>query len=246
MKTKKLKITTLLALAIVFSPVLKAEEPIEILRKMDKVLYGPDDQVSTVRMILTDRNGNERVREANIWQKGSDKRLFQFTAPAAEAGIAFLSLPDDVMYIYMPAFGRERRIASHVKNQGFAGTDFTYEDLEAKEYAETYSPNLLEETEESYILELTPLPTYRSDYSKLIVTINKKHYFAQTMEAYDRGNNKAKSSVYIWKQKDGFWYSYEIHATDLKRNHSTRMIMTDVDFNSEIDDEIFTVRNLTR
>lgn len=246
MKAYKLIITTVTVLLVIMPTVLKAEDPVSILKKMDKVLYGPADQTSTVKMILTDRNGNERIREANIWQKGSDKRLFLFTAPAAEAGIAFLSLPDDVMYIYMPAFGRERRIASHVKNQGFAGTDFTYEDLEAKEYAKSYSPELLEEKEDRYILKLTPLPSYRSDYSKLIVTINKEHYYPLTMEAYDRGNNKVKSSVYTWKQKDGFWYSYEIHATDLKRNHSTRMIMTDVEFNTNIDEQTFTVRNLTR
>ena len=246
MNTQKFIITGMMMVLMISPLGSKAEEPASILKKMDKVLYGSDDQTSTVKMILTDRGGNERIREANIWQKGSDKRLFRFTAPAAEAGIAFLSLPGDVMYIYMPAFGRERRIASHVKNQGFAGTDFTYEDLEAKEYTKTYSPKLLEEKDGKYILELTPLPTYRSDYSKLIVSINKEHYYPQTMEAYDRGNNKVKSSVYTWKQKDGFWYSYEIHATDLKRNHSTRMIMTDVDFNSEIDDQIFTVRNLTR
>lgn len=246
MKAYKLIITTLAALMLIQPCLLKADEATDILKKMDKVLYGPDDQTSTVKMILTDRNGNERIREANIWQKGSEKRLFRFTVPAAEAGIAFLSLPGDVMYIYMPAFGRERRIASHVKNQGFAGTDFTYEDLEAKEYAKTYSPKLLEEKEDRYILELTPLPSYRSDYSRLIVAIHKEHFYPLTMEAYDRGNNKVKSSVYTWKQKDGFWYSYEIHATDLKRNHSTRMIMTDVEFNTGIDDHIFTVRNLTR
>ncbi len=246
MKNQNIIIAALIALMMILSSVLKAEEPLSIIKKMDKVLYGPSNQISTVKMILTDRNGNERIREANIWQKGSDKRLFRFTAPAAESGIAFLSLPDDVMYIYMPAFGRERRIASHVKNQGFAGTDFTYEDLEAKEYAKTYSPKLLEVKDGKYIMELTPLPTYRSDYSKLIVTINKEHHYPETMEAYDRGNNKVKSSVYTWKQKDGFWYSYEIHATDLKRDHSTRMIMTAVVFDTDIDDQIFTVRNLTR
>lgn len=246
MKSYKTIITTVIILLTILSTVVKAEEPIDILKKMDKVIYGPSDQTNTVRMILTDKNGNERIREATIWQKGSDKRLFRFITPASEAGIAFLSLPGDVMYLYMPAFGRERRIASHVKNQGFAGTDFTYEDLEAKEYANTYSPILLEEKNGMYMLELTPLPTYRSDYSKLIVSVNKANYYPQTMEAYDRGNNKVKSSVYTWKQKDGYWYAYEIHATDLKRNHSTRMIMTAVEFNKKIDDQIFTVRNLTQ
>jgi len=57
--------------------------------------------------------------------------MFRFTAPASQAGIAFLSLPNDVMYMYLPAFGKERRIASSAKNQNFAGTDFSYDDMES-------------------------------------------------------------------------------------------------------------------
>jgi hypothetical protein len=69
-------------------------------------------------------------------RKDRTNGCFALPSPASEAGIAFLSLPDDLMYLYMPAFGRERRIASHVKNQSFAGTDFSYEDMEAREYAQ--------------------------------------------------------------------------------------------------------------
>ena len=49
------------------------------------------------KIVITDKTGNEKTREANIIQKGNDKRIFRFTAPSSQAGIAFLSLPDDVM-----------------------------------------------------------------------------------------------------------------------------------------------------
>jgi outer membrane lipoprotein-sorting protein len=244
MKTNNLKPVLLIILLAGIVLEMKAGDPLAIIQKMDRVIYAGEDQTNTLRMILTDRNGNERVREARVWQKGTDKRLFRFTAPAAEAGIAFLSLPDDVMYIYMPAFGRERRIASHVKNQSFAGTDFTYEDLEPKEYAKTYTPQLIDETENKYILELTPLPSYRSDYSKLIVEVSKDNYSPHKMDVYDKGGNLAKTAVYQWGEKDGLLYAKEIFMRDVKRNHSTRMEMTNVEFNKGLDEQIFTVRNL--
>jgi len=222
-----------------------AQDTSSILKKMDQVLFQPKDQTSSVRMVLTDRNGNERVREAAIWQKGSDKRLFRFTKPAAEAGIAFLSLPNDLMYLYMPAFGRERRIASHVKNQSFAGTDFSYEDMEAREYASYYTGKILREEGNNYILELTPQASARSDYSKMIVAVNKQHYTPQRSEAYDRGGNLAKTAVYTWERQGNYWFPKEIFMKDEKRGSTTRMIMSDVKFDTNLSDQIFTVRNLT-
>ncbi len=223
-----------------------AEDAGSILKKMDAVLFAGEDQTSSIRMILTDKGGNERVREAQVWQKGANKRLFRFTAPAAEAGIAFLSLPDDVMYLYMPAYGRERRIASHVKNQSFAGTDFSYEDLESEKYVKRFTPELLDETDETYILELTPLPDMRSDYSKIIAHIHKKHHYPLKMESFDRGGQPFKVAEYTFKKKGDYWYTAEIKMTNLRRNHSTRMIFEEVAFDTGIDDSVFSVRNLTR
>lgn len=223
-----------------------AEDAGSILKKMDAVLFAGEDQTSSIRMILTDKGGNERVREAQVWQKGANKRLFRFTAPAAEAGIAFLSLPDDVMYLYMPAYGRERRIASHVKNQSFAGTDFSYEDLESEKYVKRFTPGLLDETDETYILELTPLPDMRSDYSKIIAHIHKKHHYPLKMESFDRGGQPFKVAEYTFKKKGDYWYTAEIKMTNLRRNHSTRMIFEEVAFDTGIDDSVFSVRNLTR
>jgi outer membrane lipoprotein-sorting protein len=232
--------------AYLFTAQLAAQDASAILNKLDDVVYSSEDQASKVTLVLSDRNNNERTREAEVWQKGTDKRLFRFTAPAAEAGIAFLSLPDDVMYLYMPAFGRERRIASHVKNQSFAGTDFSYEDLESTRYAEKYEPVLIEETSEYFILELTPLPDVRSDYSKVIAYVNKDHYYPEKMESYDRGGQKTKIADYTFEKKDDYWYIKEIYMQDLKRDHSTRMTFTGVVFDTGLDEGIFTVRNLTR
>jgi len=225
---------------------LQANDAAGILKRMDEVLFAGQDQKSLITMELTDRHGNQRTRQARVWQKGDDKRLFRFTAPAAEAGIAFLSLPDEVMYIYMPAYGRERRIASHVRNQRFAGTDFTYEDLEASRYSERFSAELTGEDEETYQLSLTPLPGVRSEYSRIIARINKTHGYPETMESYDRGGQKHKIARYAFEHSGDYWYTAEIEMTDLKRDHKTRMVFHEVVFDSGIDNEVFTVRNLTR
>ena len=133
-----------------------AQDARTLLNNMDKVLYAPKDMTGTNRIILIDQNGREEVREADVKQKGNDKRIMRFTSPASQAGIAVLALPDDVMYMYLPAFGRERRISSSVKNQNFAGTDFSYDDMEPIPYADKYDVKLAGTDATTYALELTP------------------------------------------------------------------------------------------
>ena len=245
MKKSQLLLFLLFAGIFLSSGTLTALTPTEILRRMDEVMFQPDDQTSNARMVMVDRNGNERVREATIWQKGGEKRLFRFTSPASEAGIAFLSLPNDLMYLYLPAFGRERRIAAHLKNQNFAGTDFTYEDLEVRKYAETFSGTILRQEGNLIVMELRPLPGITSDYSRTVVTLNRSNFLPEKTEAYDRGGNLVKSATHTWARQGEFWFPQEIHMRDLRRGSSTRMIMRNVRFNTNLSDQIFTVRNLT-
>lgn len=219
-----------------------AQDAKTILDKMDKVLYAPEDLTGTHTIVLIDKNGKQETREATIMQKGNDKRLMRFTAPASQAGISVLALPNDVMYLYLPAFGRERRISSSVKNQQFAGTDFTYDDMEPIPYADKYTPEVIKTEGDVFVLKLTPKG--RSDYSKIIVHINKTDHYPEFMEYYDRGNTKIKEARYSFKKVGNYWNAEEIEMTNLQKNHKTRMQMSDVKYDTGLSEDEFTVRKL--
>ncbi len=219
-----------------------AQDVNTILKNMDNVLYAPNDLTGTNKIILIDKNGKQEIREATIKQKGTDKRIIRFTLPASQAGISVLSLPNDIMYLYLPAFGKERRISASVKNQNFAGTDFSYDDMESKPYAEKYTAKLIKTEENVFVLEL--IPKGRSDYSKLIVHINKANYYPELIEYYDMGRTKIKVAEYTFKKVVKYWNATEIEMTDLKKNHKTKMQMSDVKYDTGLSDEEFTVRKL--
>ncbi|HCC85088.1 MAG: hypothetical protein XD81_0451 [Bacteroidetes bacterium 38_7] len=219
-----------------------AQDATTILKKMDDVMYSSKDMTGKNTIILIDRNGKEEIREAIIQQKGNDKRMFRFTSPASQAGIAVLSLPNDVMYLYLPAFGRERRIASSAKNQNFAGTDFSYDDMESVPFSVKYTPKLLKNEANVFVLELTPKG--RSDYSKIVVHVNKTNYYPELMEYYDKGNTKVKEAKYTFKKIGNYWNAAEIEMSDLKKNHKTKMQMSDVKYDTGLTDDDFTVRKL--
>ncbi|MBN2519673.1 MAG: outer membrane lipoprotein-sorting protein [Bacteroidales bacterium] len=220
----------------------QAQDANTILKNMDNVLYAPKDLTGINKLILIDKNGKEESREATIKQKGTDKRIMRFTSPASQAGIAVLALPNDVMYLYLPAFGKERRISASVKNQNFAGTDFSYDDMEPKPYLDKYTPKLIKTEGNVFVVELTPKGP--SDYLKIIAHINKTNYYPELMEYYDRGNTKIKVAKYTFKKIGNYWNATEIEMTDLKKNHKTKMQMSDVQYDTGLSDEEFTIRKL--
>ncbi len=113
----KTKILTLLSLVFFLIPAMtSAQTATEILAKVDATASAPEDITEKLIIQLIDKNGRKQTRKAVMWQKGNEKRLFRFIEPASYKGIGILSLPGDVMYLYMPAYGKERRIASSVKN----------------------------------------------------------------------------------------------------------------------------------
>jgi outer membrane lipoprotein-sorting protein len=242
---KKLKFQTAAMTVIFVAGTLfsaNAQDATTILKKMDNVMYSPKDQSGKNKIILIDKAGKQEIREATIQQKGTAQRMFRFMAPASQAGIAVLSLPNDVMYLYLPAFGKERRIATSAKNQNFAGTDFSYDDMESKPYSDKYTPKLLKTEGNVFVLELTPKG--QSDYSKLIVNINKTNYYPESMEYYDKGNTKIKDAKYTFKKVGNYWNASEIEMTDLKKNHKTKMQMSDVKYDTGLSDDDFSVRKL--
>jgi outer membrane lipoprotein-sorting protein len=219
-----------------------AQDAVSILKKMDDVMFSSRDMTGKMKVVMIDKNGKQETREATIQQKGTDKRMFRFTSPASQAGIAILSLPDDIMYLYLPAFGKERRIASSAKNQNFAGTDFSYDDMESKSYSEKYAPKLLKAESAVFTIEMTPKG--QSDYSRIITNINKTNFYPESMEYYDKGNNKIKTAKYTFKKVGNYWNSSEVEMTNLKTNRKTKMQMSDVRYDAGLTDNDFTVRKL--
>jgi outer membrane lipoprotein-sorting protein len=219
----------------------------QILEKVDNVINAPTDQDLTIKLILIDKKGKEKMREMSMLQKGSDKRMVKFLSPADQRGIAFLSLSNDIMYLYLPAFKKVRRIASHVKNTKFAGTDFTYEDMEAIRYSEKYVPELLKKEENHFVLQLIPREGVKTDYSKLIMWVRMDNFYPTKIEHYGKGEKLYKIMIREKLEKvNGYWISRESEMEDLKAEHKTKMIIVDVKFDSGLSDDKFTKRYLSR
>ncbi len=239
---------------------------LEILKKSDNVANAPKDQEIIMEMILIDKKGKEKKREAKMLQKGSEKRMIKFLSPADVKGLSFLDLPNDMMYLYLPAFKKIRRIASHVKNTSFAGTDFTYDDMASINYADEWVPGLLTESKkeivsvsaekekeleskkcEHYLLELKPKKGIKKDYSKLVMWVRKDNFYPARIEHYSQEGKlwKVMERRKIVKEAK-YWISKETEMSDLKKVHKTKMLISEVKFDQGLKDELFSQRYLKR
>jgi len=241
MKNKILKILMFTAITLISSKGF-TQTAAEILTKVDEVMYAAQDMSAKNKIILINRSGQEEVREAFVMQKGNEMRLLRFTSPASQAGISTLSLPNDVMYLYLPSFGRERRIAGSAKNQNFAGTDFSYDDLESRKFSDKYNSKLISTDAKQFVLELTPKTG--SAYSKVILKVDRQNFYPLSTEFYDKGNNKIKEAQYTFKKIGKYWNPSEIVMHDLKKNHKTKMLMSDVKYDQGLSDDEFSIRKL--
>ena len=215
-----------------------------LLTGMDQLMSAPKDKEANVKMVLKDRSGKEKVREAIMMQKGQYKKLYRYTFPEKQIGIATLSLPDDVIWLFMPAFNKAVKITLLSKSQAFTGTDFSYEDMSGSSYSERFTPKILSSPDDkNYQLELMP-KSMKSKYSKIIVYLDKIHLYPLKMEYFDKNKVYFKNATYKYKKQGKYWYAEEVLMTDLKKEHSTGIILTEIKFDQDIDDNVFTVENL--
>lgn len=236
-------IAILITGTIISSSALIAQDAATLLGNMDKVMFSSKDKQANMTMILTNKKGKEKIREAIMMQKGTDMRLYRYTQPESQAGIATLSLPDGIMWMYMPALGKPKKISIMAKTGAFNNTDFSYEDMATTPFSERYTPELLETRPDSYVIQLTPMDE-NSQYSKVVVTLDKANYYPVIMEYYDERDQKFKEAVYQYEKIGMYWNAKEVVMTDLRKEHSTKILLKDVKFDQGLSDDLFTVENM--
>ncbi|MGB5508436.1 outer membrane lipoprotein-sorting protein [Robiginitalea sp.] len=218
-----------------------AQDPQEVLIKMDAVMSAPSDWIATVEMTTTNRKGVEKTHEARLKQLGSGYRLYRYTRPENKAGIASLSLPDGNMWLYMPSFGKAIKISLLSKSQAFTGTDFSHEDMSGIPYSERYTADFENSRNEGeYLLNLLP-KSNNTSYSRILLSVDKKNGHPVQMAFYDKNGVYFKKAVYTYARQGKYWYAKEVTMTDLTKDHSTKVIMKEITFDTGLSKDEFTV-----
>lgn len=224
----------------------------DILGKVDAAEFAAADMHVVTTMVLVDKAGGKKTRKLESFQKGSDKRLIRFLEPADVEGMAFLDMGknrsgQDQMHVYLPAFRKVRRIAGHVKNKPFAGTDFSYEDLGSRRFGDRFDVRSMKEETGFYVLELAPKKSETSQYSKVVMRVRKDDHLFESLVMFDGDGKKHKVLTRDDFRKVGkYVVPHKAKMEDLLKKHITYSRVENVKYDAGIEDEIFSPDRLKR
>lgn len=222
-----------------------AETAEELLKKVEAKQNEAKDAEIKVKITIVEKNGLKKVREGIIYQKGEDKRVFKFTAPADIRGLSILSIGDKTRFIYLPEFKKVRRIAGHIKNQSFGGTDFTNEEISSTKYSGDYDAVEIKLEGENKMLTLKKRPTSDREFDKIVIEVTPD-YIIKKAEIYKGDKLNKVLTVSDIKRHGNYLIGEKMEMKNLIKNHSTIMEMTQIEFDKGLSDGIFTERFLKK
>jgi len=248
---------------IIFSFSLGAQETTvaKILAGYERTAYIPNLTASlTVKLISA--NGEVREIKADAYQKNIDEnqvsRLFLFDYPPSvrNTGLlinSFLNGGDNVMWIYLPAVKRVKRIALSTSGGGyFMGSDFSYSDFISKsgnDYTHEYiGEDTLNGTDCYIVKEYGSTLQKRQDskVSYMIDYFRKDDFIMFGRDYYDLAGELVKE----YRVKDvvvlgQYIYPTVIEMTNVQTGHRSVIEMTDVS-TGDIPERYFTTRYLQK
>ena len=254
MKFIPVKILLLFIIGSSTIPSLQAQnnKAYEIMQKND-ALPEPTDNQARIELLLKDKKGNTIHRSLDSYTLKTSfgyNSLIEVISPADIAGMRLLSIAqtgEDDQRLYLPSFGKSRKISSSGKTGKFLGSDIYFYDLEDHDLDEfTYRFEGEKEWngQNYYIIESTPKDK-NVPYSKTIHWVNATDYFVYKSEMYDERVRLLKSLVVNkTKTDDGIILPVDMIITNVQQKHTTEYHLIRNQIDTGISPDIFTVKYL--
>ncbi|APT73999.1 membrane protein [Thermosipho melanesiensis] len=203
------------------------------------------DEKALFDLRMVDEKGNVQEKEFEIYmyKKSEDVvyAIIRFNKPKSDKNLTLLVKGADNIYLYMPAFRTTKRISGAAKNDRFAGSDFTYKDIELvyKVSDKNYEAELTKEDENYYYLHITHNDS-ELDFKELNMKVDKKLKIPVYIEFFNWQGEKYKSITFEKIENvKGYNVPKKIVAKNLKENTVTEIVMKEVEFDIGIPERFF-------
>jgi hypothetical protein len=218
-------------------------------------LKEPQTTSSTAEMVITDKTGTKKSRVLQMYEKksGTDTRtFFEFVSPADVKGTRLLNIKkqdgSSEQRIYLPALKKTRLIASSGKGGKFVGSDFFYYDLETREFDDatyTFLKDDILEKRSCSVIEMK-LQDTNSPYAKSEAWVCNEDHLIYQMKLYDKKSNAHIKTMTVIKTDtfDGCIIPTELLMVNHRDNSETRLIVSSLKVNQEVDENVFSIQNL--
>ena len=227
--------------------ILETENAADLLRRVDE-LYRSDTSEALIRMQIVTPNW-ERTMEMRIWTKGMENTFIRILAPKKDRGVATLKL-DDEMWNYFPKIDKAIKVPPSMMMSSWMGSDFTNDDLvKEASLADDYFIER-EDGETSITMSLTPKEETVTVWGKIVVVVDKATLLPLEQSYFNERGEKVRIMRFLeTKDFGGRQLPSKMEMTPLnssKEGNKTIIFYDELKLDVEIDEEIFTWRNLKK
>lgn len=172
---------------------------------------------------------------------GNSKSLLRFTGPADLKDVALLTVNHPAaasdQWILRPG-GHAQKLSVGDRDSRFFNTDFTFEDLEARD-ADQFDFTVTGEVNGLWRIDAKPKKA--SQYTHSYFWVDKTNYYVTRVEAYNK-KGLAKTIDYAdYKQIDGIWTAGGTLVYDVVKKTRTALKVDKVEYNVSLNEADFNV-----
>lgn len=231
--------------AVLFASPAWAEDATAILVRVDEAAARSEDVTTTLDITVIDKQGGEVYRVLRVWQKGNDRRLMKFLEPARVAGVGLLVTDSDTIQLYLPAYGRTRRVAGSARGDAFMGTNFSIDDLTRLRFADEYTPELMEQDDSHYRLRLSPIKPEDHSHEHLEIWVRSFDAVFDRIDYIDgKGEAIRRIQLSDVRLEGEYSVAHRIEIEDLHTGRKTVATVRDLAFDTGLEEDMFTTRYL--
>ncbi|MBE0663803.1 MAG: outer membrane lipoprotein-sorting protein [Bacteroidales bacterium] len=241
MKVYKLRFGIFLLSTITLG--LCAQDADKILEKVDQNLSS-ENRIVESSMTIHGRRSSRTIT-SRTYSVGEKQAFTEYLSPPREQGTKMLKL-ENQLWIYSPSTDRTIQISGHMLKQSVMGSDLSYEDMmDDRKLTDIYNAVItgeeIIEDRHTLVLELTAKVSDAAYHSQK-VWVDSERYVPLLQEMFAKSGQLLKRTELKDVQKiEGRWFPTTMIFKDmLKEGEGTAFKITNIRFNQEIPEYIFT------
>lgn len=225
----------------------------QIIRKVN-ALMNPASSYAKAEMTIITSSGQERTFIYDSWSKNhGEKNLIRYIEPQRLKGQATLMThyADDI-WMYFARTRRVRKMATHAKKQKMEGSDFSYEDLGAgNSFIEDFDSRRMEDREiegqSCYQVEMVRKENSDVSYSRLIMCVRQDNFVPVLIQYFDEKHPDRLLKEMVQtdiRDIQGIPTAMKMEMINKSDNTSTKMEFLEIEYDPDLEDDLFTERGL--
>jgi len=219
----------------------------DIVEKIDE-LYRSDSSKALMEMEIVTPHW-QRTLKMRVWSEGMDKTFIRILEPKKERGMGTLRVENE-MWNYLPKTNKVIKIPPSMMMSSYMGSDFTNNDL-VREYTftEDYDFYLTEvESPEPDLIYVKCVPHEGLPivWGHILLAVRSSDYLPVWQKYYDEKGELVREMFFkdIKQFEDRRIPSVMELIPFTKEGHKTVMRYLEVKFDLQINESVFTLRNL--